>query len=105
MPETRQQRRAAARAAIKAGVTTRVQASRSVQEMWRTYASTILVPRLGCSIDDPLIAPLREAFYGGAAAMFELVIRVAPAEVDEDAGVGMLQRLEDELRVYASGLQ
>jgi hypothetical protein len=112
MPETRQQRRARERAAMKASleqeVGARVAAAPSVQAMWRTFAEEVLA-RHGIvpgddEVADQALVWFRRAFYAGAAGMFELVTRVAPDSVSEADGVAMIQRLHDELHTYARSL-
>ena len=105
---SRQQRRADERRAakedqIRTRVHSQVTAARSVREMWNTYHANLLKPHLGD--DESVLWPLRDAFYGGCASMLELMLRVAPEDVSEEAGADMLQRLEDELTTFARGLR
>ena len=105
MSETRQQRRARARDAakekIKPAVAEGVRNSRSVHDLWKLYEAGIIAKLGG---DQGLTWPFREAFYCGAAAVFELVTRVAPESVSEDEGARMLQRIEDELVTFARSM-
>lgn len=102
MAETRQQRRARERADIKAHIHQKVTSARTILEMWRVYRDAQKTLLDGIDEDGVFEGMLETAFYAGAAGMFELTMRVAPAAVSEDEGAAMLQRLEDELRAHTS---
>jgi len=73
--------------------------------MWLTYARGRFEAQ-GIDIEDPDIRDtVGHAFYAGAAAMLELMNRVSPDDVSEDAGVEMLTRLHEELDTYTRGLR
>src|SRR5262245_31755422 len=108
MSESRQQRRARERLEAKRQhVTGRITGAKTVLSMWRAYYDEVLIPR-GVVADDPDTAAavewFRRAFYSGASAVFELVTRIAPDEISEDAGAAMLQRIYEELETAARGI-
>lgn len=108
MTESRQQRRARERRKISARVEVRVTGSRSIQDLWRAFYDEVLKPRGLVEGDpdiDPGLALMRQSFYGGAASMMELMMRVSPDGVSEDEGVAMLQCVYEELEIFAKGLR
>ena len=78
-----------------------VLAGRTVRDLWLAYGRNRFK---GEDFDaDPVFAEtVKHAFYSGAAAMLELMTRVAPDDVSEDQGVEMLTRLHEELETYAN---
>ncbi len=98
MSESRQQRRARERAAIKDRVARKVLKAATVFEMWTTFRNEALR-----EIVNPIqIEETRRGFYAGAASMLELMMRVSPDDVSEDRGVEMLEALHQELRAFAT---
>lgn len=106
---SRQQRRAAERAAARKQeraafdrIHGNVLASRTVRDLWLVFARERLTPH-GIDITDPAVRETMErAFYAGAGSMLELMTRVGPDEISEDAGVEMLTRLHEELEAWGS---
>lgn len=90
---------------IRSAVTERVKRSRSIRDLWILYRDT-WAARHNLDVDDPEIADvfvaLEGAFYAGASTVWELIFRVAPAEVSEAQGEAMLTRISDELDAYAA---
>jgi hypothetical protein len=112
MTESRQQRRARERRKLREQIGTRVEGrvtgSRTILDLWRTFYDEVLKPRGIIEGDpdiDPGLALMRQSFYGGAASMMELMMRVSPDDVSEDEGAAMLQRLYEELVIFAKGLR
>jgi hypothetical protein len=107
--ESRQQRRARERRESKRQQFDRIHgqvlAGRTVREMWLAYGRNRF-ERVGIDLNDPaIVETAKHSFYVGAAAMLELMTRVAPDDVSEDVGVEMLNRLHEELNTYAKGLR
>jgi hypothetical protein len=101
MKESRQVRRARERAEATTRVHEGVLSARTVRDMWLVYAQERYVAGAGFDINDPAIkCTVEHAFYTGCGAMLDLLARVAPEEVSEDAGVEMLVRLHEELESY-----
>jgi hypothetical protein len=107
MSESRQQRRARERSESKRAQFDRIHgqvlAGRTIRDLWLAYAQRFT--KAGIELDDPAVAVMKETFYAGAAAMLELMTRVAPDDVSEDVGVEMLNRLHEELDTYTKGLR
>lgn len=76
----------------------RVTTASTIGEMWRLYYEVRFQAQ---ELPPEGVALMREVFYGGIAAMFELVTRVSNDSVSEDAGVEYLNKLEEELEIYA----
>jgi len=74
--------------------------SRTVRDLWLTYGRNRFTGE-HFDADEDISATVKHAFYSGAAAMLELMTRVAPDEISEDQGVEMLNRLQEELHAYA----
>jgi hypothetical protein len=109
MNESRQVRRARERRESRRAQFDRIHgnvlAGRSVRDMWLTYGQERL-ESVGIDLSDPDVThTVKHAFYAGAAAMLELMTRVAPDDVSEDVGVEMLNRLHEELETYAKSLR
>ena len=99
--ESRQQRRARERAEVAARVHGKVKAAVTVFDMWTTFRSEVLR-----EITNPIqIEETRRGFYAGAAAMLDLMVRVAPDDVSEDQGVEMLEALHQELRAFGTDMR
>lgn len=100
---TRQQKRAAARSAAKATLA-EVEHGDTVLDMWRVYYRARFERFTSRPLEPEHIAMLREVFYSGAAAMLQLTLKASEPE-NEDVCVGNMERLEDELKTFARGLQ
>lgn len=74
---------------------------RTVRDLWLTYGRYRFAEIEDFDADEAVADTVKHAFYSGAAAMLELMTRVAPDDVSEDQGVEMLTRLHEELHVYA----
>jgi hypothetical protein len=78
-----------------------VLAGRTVRDLWLAYGRNRFDSE-DFDSDEVFGATVKHAFYSGAAAMLELMTRVAPDDVSEDQGVEMLTRLQEELHAYAN---
>ena len=107
-PMTRQQRRAQERAEAKRRVHTQVEASDSIQQLWRVYYRTRFELQTTRPFEPEMIALLQEVFYAGVASMFQLMNKASEGgetEADIDAGADKLQRLYEELDTFVKGLR
>lgn len=99
--ETRQQRRAREREALKQRVHGGVKQATTVFDTWTIYRNEVLK-----NITNPVqIEETRRGFYAGVAAMLDLMMKVSPDDVSEDRGVEMLEALQQELLAFATDMR
>lgn len=98
---TQTMRVAGMRSRLQQVVNAHVKQATTVFEIWQLWKVAVLR-----DVTNPVqIEETRRAFYGGAAAMLDLMQRVAPDDVSEDQGVVILQALQDELKAFATDMR
>lgn len=73
---------------------------KTLQDCW-VFFSNQVIPEHASPIQH---SEMRKAFYGGAAAMFDLVTSVGTTGGDEDSQVGEIEAFHQELQVFAATL-
>ncbi len=107
---SRQQRRAADRAAAKQEfidrIHPRVAAAVTIQQLWNLYFTERFEKVADRPFEPEHVELLRGVFYAGCASMFQLVTSLAgPDDEPDDLGAERLERLHEELNIYAKGLR
>jgi hypothetical protein len=69
-------------------------ADRTLADMWESYARMVIPPGTSATA----IQNNKFAFYGGASTVLDYLSAIS----DDDAGVEMLERLYQELRLFAA---
>jgi len=69
---------------------------KTIQSMWKAFSPIVLLPT-----DNGLERELkRRTFYAGAMAAFDIVYSIGNEQVDEDAGISALEKLDNELHAF-----
>lgn len=70
---------------------------RTLAEMWETYKRAVIPPGTSAAA----IRNNQFAFYGGASYVLDVLVAIADNDVSEDAGVDTIERLHQELQLFA----
>lgn len=108
---SRQQRRAAERAAAKETkkqfverVHGEVKESTSIRELWLTYFHNRFELLVSRPLEPEHIALLEEVFYAGALSMAQVSYKLATESEDEDEGAIQMERIHQELQLAVERL-
>jgi hypothetical protein len=71
---------------------------RTLAEMWESYARMVIPP----GTSPAAIKNNKFAFYGGASYVLDVLLTLGAADVSEDTGVDTLERLRQELELFAA---
>jgi hypothetical protein len=69
----------------------------TIAEQWASFEAEVIT----VAASESQRVALRQAFYGGAGALYALIGRVESADVSEAQGIVMLDRLAAELEAFA----
>jgi hypothetical protein len=70
----------------------------TLASMWESYQRMVIPP----GTSPAAIKNNMFAFYGGASYVLDVLNAIAAADVHEDTGVETLERLHEELRLFAA---
>jgi len=73
----------------------------TIEGAWRSYREACVSPGAG---PDQLRAT-RQAFYGGFGVCLAYFDRISEPDVDEEQGVGFLERFRREFEAYSAALK
>jgi hypothetical protein len=71
---------------------------RTLADMWESYARQVIPP----GTSPRAIQNNKFAFYGGASYVLEVLTAIGDREVSEDVGIETIERLHQELRLFAA---
>jgi hypothetical protein len=73
---------------------------RTLADMWESYARLVIPPGTSATA----IQNNKFAFYGGASYVLDVLTAIGDREVSEEAGMAAIERLHEELEVFAGQL-
>jgi hypothetical protein len=71
---------------------------RTLADMWASYARMVIPPGTSAA----QVQNNKFAFYGGASYVLDILVAIGDDDVSEHTGVDTLERLHQELRVFAA---
>jgi hypothetical protein len=71
---------------------------RTLAAMWESYARMVIPPGTSATA----IKNNMFAFYGGASYVLDVLTAIGDPEVSENAGLATVERLHEELRLFAA---
>ena len=71
---------------------------RTLADMWESYAREVIPPGTSAAA----IKNNKFAFYGGASYVLEVLIAIGDDDVNENTGVATIERLYQELQLFAA---
>jgi hypothetical protein len=70
---------------------------RTLADMWESYARMVIPPGTSAAA----IKNNKFAFYGGASYVLDVLVAISDTDVSENTGVDTIERLHQELRLFA----
>jgi len=71
---------------------------RTLADMWESYARMVIPPGTSAAA----IKNNKFAFYGGASYVLDVLVAIGAEDVSDDTGVDTIERLHQELRLFAA---
>jgi hypothetical protein len=71
---------------------------RTLADMWESYARMVIPPGTSATA----IQNNKYAFYGGASYVLDVLTAISGDDVSEETGVAAIQRLVQELQLFAA---
>ena len=71
---------------------------RTLADMWESYARMVIPPGTSAAA----IKNNKFAFYGGASYVLDVLVAIGAEDVTDDTGVDTIERLHQELQLFAA---